>query len=78
MGHCSTGFTRDKLIRLFMIMVDKNLRLAILHQARESLKQRNLSDGEKDELLKLLDILILALEKYVPPENLAGESHIGR
>ena len=59
-----------------MTMVEKNLRLAILHQARESLKQRDLSDREKDELLKLLDILMLSLEKYVPPENLAGESHI--
>jgi len=57
-------------------MVEKNLRLAILHQARESLKQGDLTDREKDELLKLLEILILSLEKYVPPENLAGESHI--
>ncbi|MBN1454049.1 MAG: GGDEF domain-containing protein [Anaerolineales bacterium] len=59
-----------------MTMVEKNLRLAILNQARESLKQGNLTGREKDELLKLLEILILSLEKYVSSENLAGESRI--
>jgi two-component system cell cycle response regulator len=59
-----------------MKMVEKNLRLAILHQARESLNQGSLTDREKNELLKLLDILILSLEKNIPSENLAGESHI--
>jgi diguanylate cyclase (GGDEF)-like protein len=57
-------------------MVEKNLRLAILHQARKSLSQENVTDSEKDRLLKLLDILVLSLEKHVPPENLAGESRI--
>ena len=57
-------------------MVEKNLRLALLHQARESLAQEDLTDSEKDILISLLDILILSLEKYVSPENLAGESRI--
>jgi len=57
-------------------MVEKNLRLAVLQQARESLAQETLTDSEKDTLLNLLDILILSLEKYVTPENLAGEMRI--
>ena len=57
-------------------MVEKNLRLAILHQARKSLSQENVTDSEKDRLLKLLDILVFSLEKYVPPENLVGETRI--
>lgn len=57
-------------------MVENNLRLAVLHQARESLNQKDLTDSEKEILLNLLDILILSLEKYVPSENLAGESRI--
>lgn len=57
-------------------MVEKNLRIAILSQARESLVQEALTDSEKDILINLLDILILSLEKHVSPENLAGESHI--
>lgn len=57
-------------------MVEKNLRLAVLQQARESLAQEALTDSEKDTLLNLLDILILSLEKYVTPENLAGEMRI--
>jgi diguanylate cyclase (GGDEF)-like protein len=57
-------------------MVEKNLRLAVLNQARHSLDQEKLSDSEKDELLKLLEILVLSLEKFVPQENLAGEARI--
>lgn len=57
-------------------MVENNLRLAVLHQARKSLVQKDLTDSEKDILINLLDILILSLEKYVPPESLAGESRI--
>jgi diguanylate cyclase (GGDEF)-like protein len=57
-------------------MVDKNLHLAVLNQARKSLDQENLTESEKDVLLNLLDILILSLEKYVPAENLAGESRV--
>lgn len=57
-------------------MVDNNLRLALLRQARESLAQEDLTDSEEDILISLLDILILSLEKYVAPENLVGESRI--
>jgi diguanylate cyclase (GGDEF)-like protein len=57
-------------------MVNENLRLAVLHQARETLAQEALTDSEKDILLRLLDILILSLEKYVPRENFAGEARI--
>ena len=57
-------------------MEEKNLRLTVLQQARESLAQQALSENEKDSLLKFLNILILSLEKYVTPENLAGEARI--
>jgi len=57
-------------------MVEKNLRLAVLYQARKSLDRDGLSDAEKDEIVKLLDVLILALEKYVSPENLEGEVRV--
>jgi diguanylate cyclase (GGDEF)-like protein len=57
-------------------MVDKNLRLAILHQARKSLGQGNLSNTEKEELLKLLGILMLSLEKYVPPDKWEDETRL--
>jgi len=56
--------------------VEKNLRLAVLYQARKSLDRDGLSDAEKDEIIKLLDVLILALEKYVPSENLEGEVRV--
>lgn len=54
----------------------KNLRLAVLNQARTSLDQKDLTQHEKDAILKLLDILILSLDKYAPPENMAGESRV--
>lgn len=57
-------------------MVEKNLRIAVLNQARESLDQEDLTEGEKQILLNLLDILIMSLEKYAPPENLAGETRV--
>src|SRR3990172_11090241 len=57
-------------------MVEKQLRLTILHEARESLTQEALNDSEKEALINLLDILIMSLEKYVTPENLAGESRV--
>lgn len=57
-------------------MAENKLHLAILNQARESLEQEDLTDSEKDVLLKLLDILAFSIEKYAPPENLAGELHI--
>ena len=57
-------------------MAEKNLQIAILNQARAALDQEDLTQSEKDGLLKLLDILILSLDRYAPPENLAGESRI--
>ena len=57
-------------------MIDKSVRLAVLHQARKSLEQGNAPASEKNELLKLLDILILSLEKFSPPENLEGETRV--
>jgi diguanylate cyclase (GGDEF)-like protein len=54
--------------------VEKNIQLAILHQAREALAEENLSDSEKKTLLNLLNILILSLEKFIPSENLSAES----
>ena len=57
-------------------MVENNLRIAVLNQAREALDREDLTDREKDGLLKLLDILVLSLEKYAPPENLVGESRV--
>jgi len=57
-------------------MAETKLYLTILQQARESLDREDLTDSEKDVLLKLLDILISSLEKYALPENLAGEMQI--
>ena len=57
-------------------MVENNLQLAIIEQARKSLDQENLTNSEKVVLLKLLDILVMSLEKYAPPENLAGELRV--
>jgi len=57
-------------------MVEKNLRLAVLDQARKSLDQENLTDSEKEMLLKLLDILSLSIEKYAPPERTTGELRV--
>lgn len=56
--------------------MENNLRIAVLNQAREALDREDLTDREKDGLLKLLDILVLSLEKYAPPENLVGESRV--
>ena len=57
-------------------MAENKLHLAILNQTRETLDQKDLTDSEKDILLKLLDILALSIEKHAPPENRAGELHI--
>lgn len=57
-------------------MVEKNLHLAVLNEARNSLDQENLTDSEKEMLLKLLDILATSLEKYAPPERSTGELQI--
>ena len=57
-------------------MAENKLHLAVLNQARKTLDQKDLTDSEKDILLKLLDILALSIEKHAPPENWAGELHI--
>jgi diguanylate cyclase (GGDEF)-like protein len=57
-------------------MVENNLRIAILDQARRSLGQENLTDSEKEVLLKLLDILAMSIEKYAPPEQASGELRV--
>jgi len=57
-------------------MVEKNLHLLILNQARKALDRENLTDSEKETLLKLLDILATSLEKYSPPERAAGELRV--
>lgn len=57
-------------------MVEKNLHLAILNQARKALDDENLTDNEKQILLKLLDILATSLEKYAPPERAVGELRV--
>ena len=56
--------------------MEKNLRFAVLNQARESLDQEDLTRHEKDGILKLLDILILSLDKYAHPDNMVGESRV--
>ena len=55
-------------------MADKNLHLAVLHQARKNLDQGKLSNTEKDELLKILDILVLSLTMHAPPQEWENES----
>ena len=55
-------------------MTDKNARLAILTQTRKSLEQGNLSSTEKEELLKLLDVLLLSLKQHSLPEEWENES----
>jgi len=55
-------------------MTDENTHLAILHQVRKSLDQGKLSSVEKDELVKLLDVLLLSLKQHSSPEKLEGES----
>jgi len=59
-----------------IFMVEKNLRLAVLYQARKSLDQGKLSGVEKDELLKLLDVLILSIKKHFPPDEWENETRI--
>lgn len=55
-------------------MVDKNLRLAVLTQARKTLEQGNISNAERVELLKLLNVLILAVTKHSPPDKWEDET----
>ena len=57
-------------------MAEKNLQLAVLNEARKSLDQENLTDSEKETLLKLLDILATSIVKYAPPERSTGELRV--
>jgi diguanylate cyclase (GGDEF)-like protein len=57
-------------------MTDKNVRLAILTEARRSLDQGGLSAAEKEELLKLLELLITSIEKFTPDRELESEAHM--
>ena len=56
-------------------MVD--YRLTILNEARNILEKEGGSEGEKETLLKLLDILTASLEKISPGNN-TGIEHIAR
>ena len=57
-------------------MAEKNLHLAVLYQARKSLERNSVAEEEIENVLKLLGVLILTLEKFVPKENLEGEAVI--
>lgn len=54
------------------MMAKNNVRLEILDEARKTLEQGELSKTEQEDLIKLLDVLALALERY-SPENLEEE-----
>ncbi len=51
------------------------MRFAVLNQARKTLEQGDLSSAEKIELLKLLNVLILAVTKHSPPNEWENETH---
>jgi diguanylate cyclase (GGDEF)-like protein len=57
-------------------MTEKNVRLAILNEARRSLVEGGLSAVEKEELLKLLELLITSIEKFTPDRDLESETHM--
>jgi diguanylate cyclase (GGDEF)-like protein len=57
-------------------MTEKNVRLAILNEARRSLVEGGLSAAEKEELLKLLELLITSIEKFTPDRDLESEVHM--
>jgi diguanylate cyclase (GGDEF)-like protein len=57
-------------------MTEKNVRLAILNEARRSLVEGGLSAVEKEELLKLLELLITSIEKFTPDRDLDSEAHM--
>lgn len=54
--------------------MEKSKSLAVLHQARKLLEQGNISNSEKEELLKILDVLVLTLKKYSSPEEWENEA----
>lgn len=55
-------------------MANHNMRLAVLHEAREQLEREKLLPAEREKLLNLIGILTQALEKFVPPETLVVEA----
>lgn len=57
-------------------MSDHNVRLAVLSEARRSLEEGGLSLAEKNELLKLLDLLITSIEKFTPVSKFESEAHM--
>ncbi len=50
--------------------------LQILEEARRSLAQSNVPLADQEELLKLLDVLISATEKYANPDQMVEESRL--
>ncbi|MEW6241004.1 MAG: sensor domain-containing diguanylate cyclase [Chloroflexota bacterium] len=50
--------------------------LQILEEARRSLAQSSASLADQEELLKLLDLLILATRNYAEPEKMVDESRL--
>jgi diguanylate cyclase (GGDEF)-like protein len=57
-------------------MAEQKKQLAVLQQARKILEQGRLSNSEKDQLFKILDILVLSLKQFSPPEDWENESRI--
>lgn len=55
-------------------MAEKNTLIKILSEAKKALKKEGLSKSEKDEILKLLKVLILSLENHTSSENLEQEA----
>lgn len=55
---------------------DKPQRLSVLYQARKELENRNLSDSDRDSLLKLLDLLINVIENHADNDTLEAETNL--
>ena len=50
--------------------------LAVLNQAKNNLKVSEFSDTERENLIKLLDLLIRAIKEYSNSENLNSEANL--
>ncbi len=50
--------------------------LAVLNQAKKDLSTSEISDSERESLIKLLDLLIRAVKEYSNPENINSESNL--
>jgi len=55
-------------------MADKNSRLSVLYEARRILEEGDLTASDREDLLKLTGVLIVALEKFTSPEEWLRES----